>query len=291
MSTAATLPYDGHARPAGGADPVVELYRTDRRAAPIGAPELVGPAEVEAFARDGYLAVAGLLSAAEVADVLAGLAAVLAEPGDTLVEYEAWAAERLASEPAPSGAERMDLVRKLMGFVGADPRLAGAAAQPALLSIVQRLAGEPRMELYQDMALLKPPGGGREKPWHQDNAYFHLEPGTPIIGVWIALDPATVDNGCMHVRPGTHRAPVLHFQRRDLQLCDTDVDPDNDVAVPLEPGAALFFHGLLVHGTPENRTDSRRRAIQFHYVPAATPATSDERHTALFGGDALGAVC
>ena len=54
------------------------------------------------------------------------------------------------------------------------------------------------------MALLKPPRG-REKPWHQDHAYFNLPLDTPIVGVWIALDEATPENGCMHVIPGSHR--------------------------------------------------------------------------------------
>lgn len=284
-----------------------DLYRFDVTETPLASPGAITEADVDRFRRDGYLAVDGLFPATRVADVLAGLAAVLASPGSAVVEYEAWARPVLAEHPDATGDERMDLVRKLMRFTKEDERLRDAAQDPGLLQIVRRLAAAvdhrapapaapdtpdgPTMELYQDMALLKPPGGGREKPWHQDNAYFHLEPGTPIIGVWIALDPATAENGCMHVKPGTHGAPVLHFQRRDLQVCDTDVDRSNDVTVPLSPGGALFFHGLLVHGTPANRTATRRRAVQFHYIPVATPTTDDERHTSLFGGDALGASC
>ena len=77
--------------------------------------------------------------------------------------------------------------------------------------------------LFQEMALLKPPKG-REKPWHQDCAYFNYPLGTTIIGVWIALDHADANNGCLHILPGTHReGPVNHFKRRDWQICDTDV--------------------------------------------------------------------
>jgi phytanoyl-CoA hydroxylase len=132
--------------------------------------------------------------------------------------------------------------------------------------------------MFQDMALLKPPGGGREKPWHQDNAYFDIEPGTPIVGVWIALDPATAENGCMHVVPGSHReGPMVHFRRRDWQICDDQVDGGRGTMIPLPAGGALFFDGLIHHGTSANRTSRRRRAVQLHYVPAGTARSSDGR--------------
>ena len=56
------------------------------------------------------------------------------------------------------------------------------------MGVVRRIIGEEPM-LFQDMALLKPPRVGREKPWHQDHAYFDLELRTRVVGVWIALDP------------------------------------------------------------------------------------------------------
>jgi len=169
-------------------------------------------------------------------------------------------------------------VRKLMGFTKHEPRLDALASAAGLLGIVQRLlAGrEPRM--FQDMALLKPPRG-REKPWHQDNAYFDIAADEPVVGVWIALDAATPANGCMHLVPGSHRAgPTVHFKRRDWQLCDTEVRGKAIVACPLRPGGLLLFNGLTWHGTPANDTDQRRRALQFHYArptrcgPNATPA-------------------
>ena len=87
--------------------------------------------------------------------------------------------------------------------------------------------------------------------------------------MWIALDEATAENGCMHIIPGSHEeGPVVHFDRRDWQICDTDVQVDQDVMAPLEPGGALLFDGLLHHGTPPNTSDSRRRALQFHYTAA-----------------------
>ena len=146
--------------------------------------------------------------------------------------------------------------------------------------------------MFQSMALLKPPRVGRDKPWHQDHAYFQFELEAKVVGCWIALDEATVENGCMVIAPGSHlKGPVVHFRRRDWQICDTDVDTSGSLAVPLKPGGLLIFQSLLHHGTPPNRTAQRRRALQFHYRQQRAPLTSQEKRLALFGGEGLGAQC
>lgn len=266
-----------------------DLYRSDHLASYLESIDDVGEAEVEQFRRDGYLAVRNMLDPQAVKDVLAGLGAVLDLPGQDNVQWEAWAKDKIDTV---RGEERMDLVRKFMWFTEKDPRTLALAKDPAILKVVRALCGSDEVSMFQDMALLKPPGGGREKPWHQDNAYFNYEPGTPIVGVWIALDDATVDNGCMHVLPGTHvEGAVPHFQRRDWQLCDTAIDQTRDTAVPLPAGGALFFHGLLHHGTPTNLTNTRRRAVQLHYLPTATTQVPDERRLNIFGHEGKNVTC
>src|SRR4029453_617738 len=119
-----------------------------------------------------------------------------------------------------------------------------------LLAAVAQLLGSGA-RLIQDMALLKPPFRGSEKPWHQDTAYFDWTPLSGILGVWIALDEATVDNGCMQVIPGTHiEGPVAHYHVRDCQLDDGRVAVQRIATIPLQPGGVLFFSGLLHHGQP-----------------------------------------
>jgi ectoine hydroxylase-related dioxygenase (phytanoyl-CoA dioxygenase family) len=123
------------------------------------------------------------------------------------------------------------------------------------------------------MALLKPAGGGREKPWHQDHAYFEIEPLDSIIGCWIAFDAATVENGCMQVVPGSHREGLLpHWKPEsgayqwEWQISPEQVEEDRVVAVPMPPGACLFFSSTLKHGTPPNLSPERRRALQIHFI-------------------------
>lgn len=266
-----------------------DLYRSSQLACYAESIGDLTKTDFERFHRDGYLAVQHVLDADEVRAVLTGLGAILDQPGQDNVQWEAWATDKIATT---HGDDRMDLVRRFMSFTEKDWRTTALAKNPEILKVVRELCGSDDVSMFQDMALLKPPGGGREKPWHQDNAYFNYEPGTPIVGVWIALDEATTDNGCMHVLPGTHvEGAVPHFKRRDWQLCDTNIDHARDTAVPLPIGGALFFHGLLHHGTPANLTNTRRRAVQLHYLPTSTPKVADERRLDIFGHEGKGVTC
>ena len=182
-------------------------------------------------------------------------------------------------------------MRKFFNFVEFAPRMKALSEHAELLDVVSRVIGSPP-ELFQDMALLKPPRIGREKPWHQDHAYFDLPLDTPVVGVWIALDRATTENGCMTIIPGSHRrGPVVHFQRRDWQICDTHVDNRAALAVPLEPGGCLLFSSFMHHGTPTNTATERRRALQFHYAPADAPGISKEQRMAVFGAEGKSVTC
>lgn len=187
-------------------------------------------------------------------------------------------------------AQRLNSVRKLMPIVDYDSRLRDVAEDFALLSLMRRIMGEPPV-LSQDMAMIKPPLIGREKPWHQDLAYFDYPPDTTIVGAWIALDESLPENGCMMIIPGSHRdGPVTHWSRRDWQICDTDVQVGRSVAVPLKPGGCLLFHCLLHHGTPPSRSRKTRWALQFHYRPRGALTDSETRLRA-FGAEGKDVTC
>ena len=182
-------------------------------------------------------------------------------------------------------------LRKLAFFVHLEPRLQHVATHPRLRAIVDQLIG-PDSRMIQDMALLKPPFRGSEKPWHQDAAYFDWTPLGGVVGTWMALDEATLDNGCMQVIPGSHlQGPAPHFHVRDCQLADRRVQVEQAVTIPLQPGGILFFSGLLHHGTPPNMTAARRRALQFHYAAAECRHMTIDQHGELFSEGGAYAGC
>jgi phytanoyl-CoA hydroxylase len=271
------------------------LYRVDTAAlanvAPGFRPEFTS-AEVAQFHELGYVAMEGLLTPGEVASCTAALSDLVArraELADRIWIQEEPFYQQGGVHPGAMDAEYR--VRKLARFVGVDARLAAAAANPRLLSLLDQLVG-PGHRLIQDMALMKPPLKGSEKPWHQDNAYFDWTPLEGILGVWIALDAATVDNGCMQIIPGSQRAgPAHHYHVRDCQLADQGVAVDRIEVVPLKPGGVLFFSGLIHHGTPANLSGSRRRALQFHYAAAQCRRMTFREHMAYFSDGAYYAGC
>jgi len=251
----------------------------------------VNAAHIDQFHEQGFLAIHNAFTPAEVQGGLDGLFDLIAgrNPDFDGVMYEK-KAQGIDVNTLPPEIKQ-DYVRKFMWFVDFDERLKALSAHPQLLNVIERIIGEQPL-LFQDMALLKPPQGGREKPWHQDHAYFELPLTTTVVGVWIALDEATVDNGCMIVYPGSHRAgPVVHFQRRDWQICDTETREKEILAVPLKPGGCLLFHSLIHHGTPTNQTNQRRRAVQFHYRPQSAGKTTKEERLAIFGDEGKDVTC
>lgn len=268
-----------------------DLYAWTNLAQGVDGFDQVTDEHIAQFHDQGYLVVNHAFTLSEVQDAIDGLLYLLSgketEYKNVMFEKKA----RGAALDALSPEQRQDYVRKFMWFVDYDARLNAMATHPKLINLATRLIGEAPA-LFQDMALLKPPKIGREKPWHQDHAYFDLPLTTTVVGVWIALDEATTENGCMVIYPNSHKAgPVVHFQRRDWQICDTFGRQQEVIAVPLKPGGALFFHSLIQHGTPANNSTHRRRAVQFHYAPASAKKTEQTERLAIFGSEGKDVTC
>eukprot|EP01102_Stenamoeba_stenopodia_P001643 TRINITY_DN11485_c0_g1_i1.p1 TRINITY_DN11485_c0_g1~~TRINITY_DN11485_c0_g1_i1.p1 ORF type:complete len:358 (+),score=97.21 TRINITY_DN11485_c0_g1_i1:49-1074(+) len=227
----------------------------------------------------------------------------MADNGDggcvnSIIQFESAAKSRYNES---SVEERRDYLRKLHGFLKHDERFKEMALHPRLLAFISsvlNISSPDSPEVFQDMILAKPPGIGREKPWHQDNAYFNLPPEADVVGTWTAIDQATAENGCMHILPGLHKLShsnkklIPHAQDRDWQICDTEVERmrrEGSVkcaAVCLNPGDMMIFDGLIPHGTPANQSTARRRAIQFHYTQPRVPRVPLQTRLANYQGAA-----
>lgn len=268
---------------------IENLYRTDRIATGVRGFGAIGDAERAMFEEQGYLVVEEAFGAEAVGEALDGLEDLIAGRNP---DFEGVQVEPAVKDDASAAGEgKSNVVRKLFAFAAYDSRLQTLCEDAALLGVLRDLMGDTPV-LFQDMALLKPARIGSEKPWHQDCAYFNHDVTARVIGAWIALDEATTNNGCMHIIPASHReGPRVHFARRDWQVCDTDVPVDRAVAVPLQPGGCLLFHGLLLHGTPPNRSDKRRRALQFHYKPEGAGSITTEERAEIFGSEGKDVTC
>ncbi|MEM1028667.1 MAG: phytanoyl-CoA dioxygenase family protein [Planctomycetota bacterium] len=266
------------------------LYRPVRTAELIPDFERLDQAAMDRYHRDGFIAIERGFESAVIEDAKAAIQDLLmglnAEFNALLYENVAARVDLDSIDPL----KRAEMVRKLTDFTHLDDRLSRVLNDPTLIDFVQAVVGEPPT-CFQEMALLKPPGGGREKPWHQDHAYFDVPEGTPIVGAWIALDRARLDNGCMHAVAGSHHEIIPHHRVRDWQICDSNLDGKEILAVTLPPGGVMLFSGLLMHGTPTNSSPHKRRALQFHYVGQSVQRTATEERLALFGSEGRDAEC
>ncbi|HEX2037328.1 MAG TPA: phytanoyl-CoA dioxygenase family protein [Chloroflexota bacterium] len=267
-----------------------DLYRYTSVVEPLQGWEAVDEAQLDFYDHFGFLALEGAFTAEEVEGSKQGILNLVGGkyPGYRGIQFEAMARHAMA---ALSPEEKQDLVRKVSHYHDYDPFLRHMAYHPRLLELVRRIIGE-EPALFESKALLKPPQIGREKPWHQDHAYWNLPLDARVVTAWIALDAATVENGCLFVIPGSHReGPVVHFRRRDWQICDAHVQVGRAAAAPLAPGGVLLFHSMLHHGTPANVSPQRRRALQFVYIPASVARISAQERLAVFGSEGKDVEC
>lgn len=124
-----------------------------------------------------------------------------------------------------------------------------------------------------DHAILKPPFIGSDTPWHQDEAYWSPALKYASLSIWMPLQDATVESGCMQFVPGSHRQGVLphHPINNDPRVHGLEVDDFSErdvVACPIPAGAVTVHHCRTLHYAGPNRTAEPRRAyIQTFGLP------------------------
>jgi phytanoyl-CoA hydroxylase len=151
-----------------------------------------------------------------------------------------------------------------------DPVFQAFAVHPRLVAVLQTLIG-PDVKCVQSMFIDKPKGLGVGQPYHQDSHYLKTDPDT-LTATWIALDAADVENGCLHVVPGSQHDPVHPHEtpvdpaQRQIYIEVHSARSRSEVAVPLRRGSGVFFPGRLLHRSGNNLTQQRRRAYVLHYA-------------------------
>jgi len=143
-------------------------------------------------------------------------------------------------------------------------------------------AAESELEVWGHM-IQKPARIGAELPWHQDEAYWHPGYVYRAMGLWMPLDPATSESGCLSFLPGSHRGEVRpHKHIADDPavhgLVTESFDASGAVEVPLSPGAATLHHCRTLHRSAPNRSAHIRRAVANEFqLPAVKNRTPDSR--------------
>jgi len=145
--------------------------------------------------------------------------------------------------------------------------------QPRVARLAQAL-GLDRPAVVQSQFIFKPPRVGGRVDLHMDSTFLYTDPPT-CTGLWLALDEATPENGCLLAIPGSHRQPVpkryvraaddtLHF----VPLAENEPHWQADACVPLpaRPGDLVLLHGQLIHASAPNTSDRGRLAWVLHLI-------------------------
>jgi len=142
--------------------------------------------------------------------------------------------------------------------------------QPELGRFVGEVAGVDGLRIWHDQALVKEPDAN-PTAYHLDVPYWSFT-SADAITIWVALDDATLENGCLYYVPGSHAARKFDNVAIGEHLGALfDVYPEwRDVPAqpcPVPAGGALLHNGLTFHGAGANMTPGRRRAMTCAYMP------------------------
>ena len=210
-----------------------------------------------------------------------------AETDELVRDIEAWGETFLADLPAEQRAWYVDggvsartVLRKLDNPHAHREAVKELAHDRRIVSLVEQLVGRG-VSVYFSQIFFKPPEGGGPKPAHQDNFYFGPTDHEGVVTAWVALDDATLENGCLYFGDGTHRGPVYpHIapegEPYNLQIPSEILLRQPMTPAPVRKGGISFHHGGTFHQSGPNASHRWRRACALHYVrndvDFATPA-------------------
>lgn len=191
--------------------------------------------------------------------------------GEALVLPEQQAGFRGADRDAPEAG-----VSKVFRL-SRDPVFRDFLERPDARAVAADALGVAVAQNFLSQFIFKNPGAWGQ-PWHQDSFYFPFTPARPVVGLWLAVTEATLENGCLHVLPGSHRQRV-HEHVPDarpganygyVEIVDHDMEAS--VPVLMSPGDLLVFDSHLMHRSTDNASGGIRAAMVFHF---ARPGTVD----------------
>jgi len=154
---------------------------------------------------------------------------------------------------------------------------------PAFVMAASQILGNQPIRFWHDQLFCKPALHGGVVAWHQDYSYWTRTVPLQHLTCWVALDDATVDNGCLYYVPKSHRwglldKPDLAGDMEGLMKYLTEKQKTEFRPVPIElkKGYATFHHPLMVHGSFANKSPRSRRAFVLNVFTDGTVSNTDE---------------
>jgi ectoine hydroxylase-related dioxygenase (phytanoyl-CoA dioxygenase family) len=166
-------------------------------------------------------------------------------------------------------------------FLRDDPFWIRLISDDRLLDIAETFIG-PDIALFASHYISKPPFTGQPVLWHQDSAFWPLDP-MEVVTLWLAIDDSTPENGCVRLVPGSHTMDIAAM-RVNTEVDNVlgheiavEVDEADAVDIVLRPGDVEVHHPNIVHGSNPNRSPRRRCGLTIRYIPTSTRILGDEQ--------------
>lgn len=246
--------------------------------------------QVQQFRDDGFLNYGRVLTDEQLTDLRAALGRVVAGKSGAQPE----------TLRNISGGDQV--VTQIVNIWEAEPAFRAHLYNAEVVPLVGQMMGADTVRVWHDQVQVKPPRVGGPTIWHQDFPYWPILQPSDLVSAWVALEDATIENGCMWMVPGSYKWGA--YKDGTVGLKDDELSPDYDPAwlpdgaevtwVPCEvpAGGVVFHHCLTWHGAPPNKSDRNRPAIAVHYMPGWTryePSRGHlvEHHVTVAPGEVL----
>jgi ectoine hydroxylase-related dioxygenase (phytanoyl-CoA dioxygenase family) len=240
--------------------------RRDLSSRPDNAPRLAGDAPLSEYSANGFAVVKGILDAGEVDQLRAEAAAVCRGSRGFIDGMPA----------VDDGDTDAEVIRRVLALDNphkVSALMFDALRHPRVVEVLVSLVG-PDIKAMQSMLFIKSRGRPGQA-WHQDELFIPTRDRS-LTAAWIALDDATIGNGCLWAIPGSHRPGVLYPDRpQDDPRFDCSDEAfgfpytdDDAVAIEVPAGGVVFFNGYLLHRSLPNVSGDLRRALVNHYMSA-----------------------
>ncbi|MGB5461334.1 MAG: phytanoyl-CoA dioxygenase family protein [Eudoraea sp.] len=154
---------------------------------------------------------------------------------------------------------------------------------PAFVMAAHQLLENKPVRFWHDQLFYKPAKHGGVVAWHQDYSYWTRTVAMQHLTCWTGLDDATIENGCLHYVPKSHKwglldAPSLAGDMNGLMkyLTEEQKKQFKPVAIEMKKGYGTFHHPLMVHGSYENKSEMSRRAFVINVFADGTVSNTDD---------------
>ncbi|XP_075415209.1 phytanoyl-CoA dioxygenase domain-containing protein 1 isoform X1 [Tenrec ecaudatus] len=272
----------------------------------------LSPSQVRKFQEDGFLVLEGFLSVAECAAMKERIGEIMAKmdvPLHCRTEFSTQEEEQLRAQgSADYFLTSGDKIRfffekgvfdkagnflvppeKSINKIGHalhahDSVFRRVTHSPKVQAVVRSL-GLQKPVVVQSMYIFKQPRCGGEVFPHQDASFLYTEPLGRVLGMWIALEDATLDNGCLWFIPGSHTSGVSRRMVRNpacsapgTSFLGSEPAWENSLFVPtpVRRGALVLIHGEVVHKSEQNLSEHSRQSYTFHLMEALGTVWSPE---------------